>query len=70
MPIVAPGRATLTSSLDGLLVSGREDHAEAGGDEVERVVLERQLLGVALDEADLQGGRQRRADGQPPAARA
>ncbi len=54
-----PGRQTRRSSAAAFVVIGREHRAEDGGDGIEGRVRERQCLGVALDELDLEplGGR-------------
>ena len=55
-PIVPPGRVTRTASLRRDLVAGSELDAERREHHVEAAVLERQVLGVALDPVDLDAG--------------
>ena len=63
-PIVPPGRHTRTSSSATCLVVRREHRADRGHDDVEGLVLERQVLGVGLDPLELEPlGLGRRAAG-------
>ena len=53
-PDRAAGAADAHELVRGGLVMGREHHADRGHDDVERLVLERQVLGVGLDPVELE----------------
>ena len=57
IPIVPPGRVTRSSSRGDRAVVGGEDRAGGAGDDVEGVVVEREVLRVGLDPFDLETAR-------------